>query len=367
MRSHRRALVGINPAQRFLLVMTVLGVVLVAGLEWMAPYVALSLFGLWELFTFFLTTLRFTAGSRRQRSSFAISFTGGFLMLLISIMVVLSQSPLFPPQGCKQFGPGLGAYYCYGTPIRDYYKYYTTINQMIIVGSVAVFGSMMYAIHSRLRIMSGVLLLSASAVFPLVILPTQLPLLYALVSPLTATGGFLVLAIGRTSGVQVTMLFAGEIFTVLTRRLGISILLAVLVLGAVGGLWGYARETADSVWVVCDTLSPSVGFASNETVGMMNPLYLPLHAVWKITYNYTIGLVYTDTESFDIPAHGTAYPRFAFALLELQKGVTVNSTYPFIFSYERSYSTILWSFVQSGSITYESGGGGGPGLSSPRC
>ena len=351
MRKHRRALADINPAQRFLLVMTMLGVVLVAGLEWMSPYVALPLFGLWELFSFFLTTLRFTDGSGWQRSSFAISFIGGFLMMLLPVAVVLFQAPLFPPGGCFQVESSV-RYVCWGTPIGDYY---TTINEMILVGGVAVFGGLTYMVHQRLRIASATLLLSASVVFPLVILETQLPLVYALVSALTAIGGVFVLAFRRGTGARPTQPFAGEIFKVLTRRLGISVLLVVLLLGVVGGLWGYVNEATGGVGFVCDTPSANIGFAQNETVGVTNPSFVPLHAVWKVTYNYTMGLVYTDTESFDIPARGTAYPRFAFASLELQKGVTVNSTYPLVFSYERTYSALLWLFVQNGSAIYTNG------------
>ena len=360
------ALVTFNRAQGFFLVFTALGVTLVAILGRAAPYLALSLFGFWELFSLFLTVLRFTDGSRWQRSSFAVSFIGGFLMLLTPLMVVLSQSPLFSAQGCQQFGPGPSQYYCYGAPIRDYSEYYSGINEMVLVGAVAVFGSMMYAIHSRVRILSGVLLLSSSAAFVYVILPTQLPLVYTFVSALTATGGLFVLALGRTSEIEVTRQFAGGIFKVLNKWVAIAVLLVVLLPSVVGGLWGYANEAANSVLVTCDTFSENVGIAVNQTVGMMNPSYLPLSAVWKITYNYTQGLVYKDSESFDMPAHGTVYPRFTFASLELQRNATVNSAYPLIFSYERTYSTLLWSFIQKGSITYNSLGSV-PDLGASRC
>ena len=86
----------------------------------------------------------------------------------------------------------------------------------------------------------------------------------------------------------------------------------------------------------------------------------------KVTYNYTQGLVYADTESFDIPAHSTAYPLFTFVSLDLQRNATVNSSYPLIFSFERTYSILLWSFVQKGSITYTSSVSG-LDVAEPRC
>ena len=292
-------------------------------------------------------------------------------MLLIPIIIAFFQYPLFSAQNCKQFGPQLAtypvAYYCYGSAISDYYGYYSRINEMILVGGLAVFGTVTYAIHSRGRVLSGILLLFTSAVFPLLILSTQLPLEYALVSSLTATGGVLALSFDETTRVPVVQRFAGQIFSVLTRRVVVVVFLVVLIPGLVGSLWGYANETAASVWVTCETSYESVGFAHNETVGVTNPFFFPLHATWKITYDYTQGLVYSDTVSFYIPAHGSAYPHFAFASLDLQRGMVVNSTYPIIFTYALFYRTLLWSSFQTGSSTYTSGKDFGPGYHIRPC
>ena len=339
--------------------MTVLGLALTAGLVLTVGYFALSVFVFWELFTFFLTTLRFARGAKRERASFAVSFVGGYLMLLIPIIVAFSGSPVLPPGGCLQFRYSV-AYYCWGTPIGEYYA---VINQMTIVGGIAVVGSLIYAVHPRGRLPSGILLLSAPVAFSVIVLSTLLSWVFALVSLSSAAGGLLILSLRTTTSPPTVESFGGNVLKVLPRRMGVAILLLILLVGVFGGVWGYASEAATSVRVCAPSLPGAVS-TYNETVGVNNPSYLPLHAVWKITYNYTQGSVNTDTESFEIPPHSTAYPRFT-----LQRTGTVNSTYPLIISYERTYGALLWSFVQRGSWTVTANGPdyGQPDVTIPTC
>src|SRR5712691_1381486 len=283
------------------------GIPLIVTTSSSSPYETLALLSLWALFIFFLTTARFSEGSHRERAAFIVSFAGGFLMLLVPLYTVLSRYPVLPPGYCVDFNLG---YYC-GTLASDYYS---TINLLMLAGIGALMASLLYALHSRAYIISIPLLLFSAGVFLVTVLSTQLPMPTIFLCGLSPAGGLLMVTRhGKRHSEDMKPAFPGQIIKVLTKPVATVIILAILIMGTVGGLWGYASEAAGSVQVPCENMSLNPAIARNGTVGLRNPSYSPRDGVWKITYTYNYSgsqIAFSDTEAFHIPPQGTIYVSF---------------------------------------------------------
>ncbi len=295
-----QAIGRLQPAYGFFLLIIVSGIPLIVTTSSSSPYETLALLSLWALFSFFLTTTRFSEGSHRERAAFVVSFVGGFLMLLVPVYAVLSRYPILPPGGCVDWYLG---YYCGGTLASDYYS---TINFLMLAGIGALMASLLYALHSRAYIISGPVLLASAGVFLVTVFSTHLSVLIASFCGLSAAGGLLMVTRPRQDrkqlGGDTRPRFSGQIIKVLTKPVATVIILTILIMGTVGGLWGYASEAAGSVQVTCQSLSLNPGPAADGTVRLRNPSYVPLDGVWKITYTYTREhLVFSDTEAFHLP------------------------------------------------------------------
>ncbi len=285
----------LQPAYGFFLLIMASGIPLIVTTSSSSPYETLALLSLWALFIFFLTTARFSEGSHRERAAFVVSFAGGFLMLLVPLYAVLSRPLVLSPRGCVDVFLG----YACGTLASDYYS---TINLLMLAGIGALMASLLYALHSRAYIISIPVLLFSAGVFLVTVLSTQLPTPTIFLCGLSPAGGLLMVTRARRDrkllGGETRPRFSGQIIKVLTKPVATVIILAILVMGTVGGLWGYASEAAGSVQVTCQSLSLNPGPAADGTVGLRNPSYVPLDGVWKITYAYSEGhLVFSYTKA----------------------------------------------------------------------
>ncbi len=308
-----------------------------------SPYETLAFFSLWALFTLFLTTALFWEGSNIERTAFILSFSGGYLMLLVPIYVVLSRYPIVPLGSCADFYPSLG-YACGGTPASEYYSY---VNLLTLAGMSAVTGSLLYATHRRAYIISVPVGLLSWGFFLFTALPTEIPLVIPLLCSPAAAGGFLNLKwVRRKHGGEPEQGSLGQMFKVLTRGGAAVVMLTILATGVIGGLWGYATQAAGSVQVSCEKYSFYDAIALNGTVELRNPSYLPLDGVWEITYTYNYSgsrIVLSDTESFHIAPKGEISVSFVFP---------GSTQYPRADSdittvYQRHYKVLLWSFEQT--------------------
>ena len=280
--------------------------------------------------------------------AFSLSFIGGFLMLFVPLLTVVANYAILPPGGCLTYSR-IFPYYCWGTPANEYYD---TVNTLALAGVVAVCASIFYAARPRWYPASSVLSLSATYVYIETALSTTVPVPLFFVSILAGVGGTIALFHGaRMRGESARSLFSPNAVRPLTRPIGVAILLVIAILGTIAGSWWYAAATAGSLRVACVGYSP----VSGETVvGISNPSFFSVDAVWKITNNYTSapGLRVTEIESFHVPPHGMAYPHFRVP--EVAQ-VIVNSTYPEIIRQALHYNVMLWSFDQQFSAV-ENGG-----------
>ena len=319
------------------------GIPLIVRTSSSSPYETLALLSLWALFIFFLTTARFSEGSHRERAAFVVSFAGGFLMLLVPLYAVLSRPLVLSPRGCVDVFLG----YACGTLASDYYS---TINLLMLAGIGALMASLLYALHSRAYIISIPVLLFSAGVFLVTVLSTQLPTPTIFLCGLSPVGGLLMVTRARRDrkllGGETRPRFSGQIIKVLTKPVATVIILAILVMGTVGGLWGYASEAAGSVQVPCENMSLNPAIARNGTVGLRNPSYIPVDGVWKITYTYNYSgsrIAFSDMKAFHIPPQSTIYVSFGFAGSGHQQYPDSSITTV----YERHYQVLLWSFDQT--------------------
>lgn len=346
------------------------GIPLIVTTSSSSPYETLALLSLWALFIFFLTTARFSEGSHRERAAFIVSFAGGFLMLLVPLYTVLSRYPVLPPGGCGDWYLG---YYCLGTLASDYYS---TINLLMLAAIGALMASLLYALHSRAYIISIPVLLLSGGVFLVTVLSTQLPMPTIFLCGLSPVGGLLMVTRARRDrkllGGETRPRFSGQIIKVLTKPVATVIILAILIMGTVGGLWGYASEAAGSVQVTCQSLSLNPGPAADGTVGLRNPSYVPLDGVWKITYTYTgEHLVFSDTKAFHIPPQGTIYVSFGFAgsgQRQTLSGQEQSLSGPvLITTFERHYNILIWSFDKTSFNVVPEGFSSSPNVGLASC
>jgi len=319
-----------------------------------------SLFTIW--FVSGLPLIACSGGSRMATVAFSLSFIGGFLMLFVPLLVVITKFTILPPGGCFVYSSRF-PYYCWGTPSKEYYD---TINALVLAGVVAVCASIFYASRPRWYVASGVVSLFLAYVYLETAFSTTVPVPFSLASILAGAGGAIALVHGaRIRGGSVHSLFFPKVIRALTKPIGVAIFLMIAALGMVAGSWWYAATTAGSLEVACIGYSPASG---EIVVGISNPSYFSVDAVWKIidNYAYAPGLRVSEIESFHVPPHGVAYPHFR---LPDSPQVTVNSTYPEIIRQELHYNVLLWSFDQQFSAV-DNGGKDfvGPSLApAPSC
>ena len=351
-----RTIASLPPASIFFLLITIAGTLLVIAITPSSPYVVLGLASLAILFSFLLTVTRFSEISFLERVAFLLLSLGAFLLLLLPIAITVFHYLLAPPDPCLNVPPFLPVF-CSG---KQAFNYYSTINMMTLAGLVAVLGTLLYPITVKGYLVSVPLLATATGLFLFTVLPTQLPLAVTLVLiPVTAGAALVVVSwIAPKSGGSLPHLY-GQTVRVFTQHVTLIIILAIVLLGAISGLWGYANETVASLELTCATFPPSPQ-GLNETLGLTNPTNAPVYVVWKTTYNYTgAPLIRAQAESL-IPAHATGY------LILIVSFPPVNATYPLMITYERHYTTLLWAFTQQG-VDIDSGSRTHPNLELPPC
>ncbi len=270
-------------------------------------------------------------------------------MILALVLVPVPQVPTTNTGTCLY---DLLTFYCWRTGLVTYYS---IINRIALSIVSTIMATIVYSVVERSYIASASMLFFASWLLITTVSPLSLPMETIVGGLLPALAGLFLLkdlVFKLPTGLKES--FSGQIMRALTRRATIIILLTTLFLGMTGGLWMYANEgTADGVQATClnSSLPGGNGFAVNGTVGITNPLYVPVHGQLKITYNYTgARLAQSDLETFNIPSRGTTFVDFTFTgVTREQIGIT-NSSYPIIVTFERHYEIMFWSFTEHNTL-----------------
>jgi hypothetical protein len=121
---------------------------------------------------------------------------------------------------------------------------------------------------------------------------------------------------------------------------------------ALTGLYFYSVQAIGRLEITCISVSsPQVREApedSNATIlvtfGIRNPSLLAITANWRLILDYGNGIIFSSQASFDIPAHGTTFPRFKIVVsLPQIRQIPLNSPLPRSYSIE-NYRIYLYSF-----------------------
>ena len=219
----------------------------------MAPsslFEALGLVSLATLFAFLVTLARFSKAPLWDRMVFTLSFVGGYLMLIATLLVISFHYPINPAGGCEFTFAG---YYCRGLPIS---VFYSTVNVMLLSGMASVCASLLYATYHRGYLVSVPILISAAWLF----VTTGSSIQFSpLGLPGMAAGGSGLLILVRRVTKSGRLSFPEQIVSVVRRRTMAVILLTVLVAGTISGLWGLSVEATNNVNNLSSDSNLSVG------------------------------------------------------------------------------------------------------------
>jgi hypothetical protein len=241
---------NLSAAHVFFLLVTLDGVLLVAAMAPSTLSETLGLVSLAILFGFLLTLARFSEGLVWERIAFTLSFLGGYLMLIATILVISFQYPINPAGSCAFTFAG---YYCWGMPIT---VYYLTIDVMLLSGIASVSASLLYASYHRGYLVSVPILISAACLFLTTASSIQFSPLGLLGIPAGASG--LLILVRRVTKIG-KLSFPEQIITVVTRRTLNVILLTVLAAGTISGLRGLSVEANNDVNNLSSDSNVSVG------------------------------------------------------------------------------------------------------------
>src|SRR6266487_5241200 len=133
-----RALVRYAAGVVFFLIFSLAGMGLVVVLFPTPLYATSGLLGLALLFSFLLPAVRFSEDSMWFRVGFALSFMGGYVMLLVPLSVTAYNYQILPPGGCRE---DYLAQFCWGTPSS---AYFSVINRLVLAGTIAAFAAIFY-------------------------------------------------------------------------------------------------------------------------------------------------------------------------------------------------------------------------------
>ena len=188
------------------------------------------------------------------------------------------------------------------------------------------------------------------------------------------------------------------------KNLALAIVLIVLVLAGVlgflfynlaqsnGGIFQSAAAASDrsAASSAVDNLQPTCLSTSTDTsglpysatvyitYGLSNPSSYPMDSTWRLTIDYTgAGVVLTSSQTFHVPAHGVAYPRWQFTMTSGQissYNSATNKNYvvsiDLSFTVQGTYGT--YDFNRHGSYDSATGtssgtGSGGSSGTPPSC
>jgi len=245
-----KAIRSLSAARVFFLLMTLDGVLLVAAMDPSSLFETLGLVSLATLFGLLVTLARFSKALLWERMVFTLSFVGGYLMLIATILVISFRYPVNPAGGCEFTFAG---YYCWGLPIN---VYYSTVNVMLLSGVASVCASLLYAMYHRGYLVSVPILISAAWFFVTTSSSIQFSPLSLLGTPACASG--LLILVRRVTKSR-KFSFPEQIVSAVTRRTVGVILLIILDAGIIIGFWGIPAEMAGSVVNVSSHSNPSVG------------------------------------------------------------------------------------------------------------
>src|SRR2546428_810263 len=199
--------------------MTLDGVLLVAAMDPSSLFETLGLVSLATLFGLLVTLARFSKALLWERMVFTLSFVGGYLMLIATILVISFRYPVNPAGGCEFTFAG---YYCWGLPIN---VYYSTVNVMLLSGVASVCASLLYAMYHRGYLVSVPILISAAWFFVTTSSSIQFSPLSLLGTPACASG--LLILVRRVTKSR-KFSFPEQIVSAVTRRTVGVILLMIL-------------------------------------------------------------------------------------------------------------------------------------------
>ena len=334
----------------FFMLNLVAGSLLVAAVAPPSLYAVLGLLSLATLFSLLATLSRYSQGVVWERAALVSSSIGGFAMLMVPLFLLISQlSILHPFFSCWAVLFGCGPWPG---------PYYSIINRLMLTGIGSAFAALLYAMDSRGHIISAFVSGFSVWIFFNTISSTQISALAYLLTAPTVVGIVLMVrhVVGRARTRPPLPVKATRF---IVKRMMIILLLAILVSGAVGCLWGLDTEAVESVQIACLT---GWDGGATLTLGLLNPSYLPVRSGWNVTYTYSNPpAVRSDWESMQIPGHTTGYLLFSFE--PTPPNATLSGT-----TFDASYESFMASFNQHFSPTMYAGHAQPPGESSlPPC
>ncbi len=148
----------------------------------------------------------------------------------------------------------------------------------------------------------------------------------------------------------------------------VAVVLGIVVIAALAGSYYAARGAALGLQPVCQTTTTTSVSSTEEIVhveiGVKNPSDTDVTTKDTISFDYGSGVVISDTNTFTVYAHQTAYPVFNFVVTSSQAQQISGNNNPTITD-DGYYSASFWTFPFHSQYQAQQPPSGGPTL--PNC